>query len=32
MGLQTVTCLMDGQVLHHDNLGSQQVIKRGSSI
>jgi redox-sensitive bicupin YhaK (pirin superfamily) len=29
MGLQTVTWLIDGQVLHLDSLGSEQVIKPG---
>src|SRR3954464_10504277 len=29
MGLQTVTWLIDGQVLHRDSLGSEQVIKPG---
>ncbi|MGJ3558148.1 pirin family protein [Streptomyces sp. INA 01156] len=29
IGLQTVTWLTDGQVLHRDSLGSEQVIKPG---
>src|SRR3954454_24692696 len=29
MGLQTVTWLIDGQVLHRDSLGSEQVIEPG---
>jgi redox-sensitive bicupin YhaK (pirin superfamily) len=29
IGLQTVTWLIDGQVLHRDSLGSEQVIKPG---
>jgi hypothetical protein len=29
IGLQTVTWLIDGQVLHRDSLGSDQVIKPG---
>lgn len=29
IGLQTVTWLIDGQALHHDSLGSEQVIKPG---
>ncbi len=29
MGLQTVTWLLDGQVLHKDSLGSEQVITPG---
>jgi quercetin 2,3-dioxygenase len=29
MGLQTVTWLLDGQVLHKDSLGSEQVIAPG---
>lgn len=29
MGLQTVTWLLDGAVLHHDSLGSEQVIRPG---
>lgn len=29
IGLQTVTWLVDGQVLHRDSLGSEQVIKPG---
>ncbi|GGI08256.1 pirin family protein [Egicoccus halophilus] len=29
IGLQTVTWLLDGQVLHRDSLGSEQVIKPG---
>ena len=29
IGLQTVTWLIDGQVLHRDSLGSEQVIKAG---
>jgi quercetin 2,3-dioxygenase len=29
IGLQTVTWLMDGQALHRDSLGSEQVIKPG---
>jgi redox-sensitive bicupin YhaK (pirin superfamily) len=29
MGLHTVTYLLDGQVLHRDSLGSEQVIKPG---
>lgn len=29
MGLQTVTWLTDGEVLHRDSLGSEQVIKPG---
>ena len=29
VGLQTVTWLLDGQVLHRDSLGSEQVIKPG---
>ncbi len=29
MGLQTVTWLVDGQVLHRDSLGSEQVIAPG---
>ena len=28
-GLSTVTYLLDGEVLHHDSLGSEQVIKPG---
>ena len=28
-GLSTVTYLLDGQVLHHDSLGSEQVIRPG---
>jgi redox-sensitive bicupin YhaK (pirin superfamily) len=28
-GLHTVTWLIDGQALHHDSLGSEQVIKPG---
>jgi redox-sensitive bicupin YhaK (pirin superfamily) len=31
IGLQTVIWLIDGQVLHRDSLGSEQVIKPGSS-
>jgi hypothetical protein len=29
MGLQTLTWLLDGEVLHRDSLGSEQVIKPG---
>jgi redox-sensitive bicupin YhaK (pirin superfamily) len=29
MGLQTVTWLLAGEMLHHDSLGSEQVIKPG---
>jgi redox-sensitive bicupin YhaK (pirin superfamily) len=29
IGLQTVTWLTDGQALHHDSLGSEQVIEPG---
>ncbi|WP_373428718.1 pirin family protein [Streptomyces rishiriensis] len=29
IGPQTVTCLTGGQVLHHDGLGSEQVVKPG---
>ncbi len=29
IGLQTVTWLLDGQVLHRDSLGSEQVIRPG---
>src|SRR3954447_15031493 len=29
IGLQTVTWLLDGQVLHRDSLGSEQVISPG---
>ena len=29
IGLQTVTWLLDGEVLHRDSLGSEQVIKPG---
>ncbi len=29
VGLQTVTWLIDGEALHHDSLGSEQVIKPG---
>jgi quercetin 2,3-dioxygenase len=29
IGLQTVTWLVDGEVLHHDSLGSEQVIRPG---
>jgi redox-sensitive bicupin YhaK (pirin superfamily) len=29
IGLQTVTWLLDGEVLHHDSLGSEQLIKPG---
>ena len=29
IGLQTVTWLIDGEVLHRDSLGSEQVIKPG---
>ncbi|GAB3118859.1 pirin family protein [Streptomyces calidiresistens] len=29
IGLQTVTWLLDGQMLHRDSLGSEQVIKPG---
>src|SRR5947207_3541831 len=29
MGLQTVTWLLSGEVLHRDSLGSEQVIKPG---
>jgi redox-sensitive bicupin YhaK (pirin superfamily) len=29
IGLQTVTWLIDGQVLHRDSLGSEQVVKPG---
>lgn len=29
IGLQTVTWLVDGQALHHDSLGSEQVIRPG---
>lgn len=28
-GLSTVTYLLDGQVLHRDSLGSEQVIRPG---
>jgi redox-sensitive bicupin YhaK (pirin superfamily) len=29
IGLQTVTWVLDGEVLHHDSLGSEQLIKPG---
>src|SRR3954465_5907487 len=29
IGLQTVTWLLDGQALHHDSLGSEQLIEPG---
>jgi len=29
IGLQTVTWLLDGEFLHHDSLGSEQVIRPG---
>jgi redox-sensitive bicupin YhaK (pirin superfamily) len=29
MGLQTVTWLFDGDVLHHDSLGNQQMVRPG---
>src|SRR5689334_7924679 len=29
VGLQTVTWVLDGEVLHHDSLGSEQLIKPG---
>ncbi len=29
MGLQTVTWLLDGEILHRDSLGSEQVIRPG---
>ena len=29
IGLQTVTWLLDGEVLHHDSLGSEQLIRPG---
>jgi len=29
IGLQTVTWLLDGEVLHRDSLGSEQVIRPG---
>lgn len=29
VGLQTVTWLVEGQVLHHDSLGSEQLIRPG---
>src|SRR3954468_14158052 len=29
MGLHTVTYLLDGQVLHRDSIGSEQVIRPG---
>lgn len=29
MGLQTVTWLLDGEVVHHDSLGSEQLIRPG---
>lgn len=29
MGLQTATWLLDGQVLHKESLGSEQVIAPG---
>src|SRR4051812_32435180 len=31
IGLHTVTYLLDGQVLHRDSLGSEQVIRRGQA-
>lgn len=29
IGLQTVTWLLDGEVVHHDSIGSEQVIRPG---
>ena len=29
LGLQTVTWLLDGELVHHDSLGSEQVIRPG---
>jgi quercetin 2,3-dioxygenase len=29
VGLQTVTWLLDGEVVHHDSLGSEQVVRPG---
>jgi quercetin 2,3-dioxygenase len=29
MGLQTVTWLLDGELLHRDSLGSEQIIRPG---
>ena len=29
MGLQTVTWLLEGEVVHHDSLGSEQLIRPG---